>query len=250
MDKSLQTTLQLLGLSPKETKFYLSSFKLGPSSVNEIARDAKLERSTGYLIFQDLLLKGFIQEDHRSYGKKVYTLDPKDLIRRLAAKQRQLKRQELELSENLPDLQAIYQVSEIRPRAKVFEGNSGLLSIWEDILSAKGEILLWTNQQTENTFFNLDAHIRFIKDRVKKNILIRVLAVNNTKGRQLIKLDSIYLRQTRLLPKNVSFSAETYIYDNKIAILDYNKDIIGVIIESKPMTDSHRAIFAMTFSNA
>jgi HTH-type transcriptional regulator, sugar sensing transcriptional regulator len=249
MDKSLQSTLSLLGLTPKETKFYLSSFKLGPSSVNEIARDAKLERSTAYLIFQDLLDKGFIQEDHKSYGKKIFAVEPKDLIRMLGSKQRQLRRLELELEENLPELQALYQASEIRPKVRVFEGKSGLLNVWQDILSSKSEILLWTNQETETSIFPEEFHKRFIDERIKKNLPIKVLAVSNKKAEGLQKTDSKELRETKILPSGVNFSAETYIYNNKIAILDYKKDIIGVIIESEPMSNSHRAIFEMTWNS-
>lgn len=248
MDKSLNNTLTLLGLSDKEVKFFLASFKMGPASVNDIAKAAHLERSTAYLIVQELLEKGFIEEDFKEYGKKVFAAEPKKLLRLVAAKQRVLRRNELELEETLPQLQAIYQASEIRPKVKVFEGNQGLLSVWEDILSQKQEILLWTNQETETLFFNETRHQQFIAERVKKGIPIKALAVNNKYGEALLTDDPSLLRQIKLLPKETNFSAETYIYGNKIAILDYKKDIIGIIIESEPIAASQKAIFDMTWN--
>lgn len=248
MDKIISSSLSLLGLSPKEIKFFLASFKLGPSSVGEIAREAKLERSTAYLISQELLDKGLLEQDFKQYGKKVFAAEPKKLLRIVSSKQRSLRRQEIELEESLPDMQSFYQLLEIRPRVKVYEGNSGLLAVWKDILSTKGEILVWTNQETDRLIFGPERHVNFIEERVKKGITARVLAVDNSKGHELKKLDNKYLRKTKLLPKKTNFSAETYIYDHKIAILDYKKDIIGIIIESEPIAASQKAIFEMNWS--
>lgn len=249
MDKVIIKSLQALDLTSKEIKFFLACFKIGPATVNEVVKEAKLERSTAYLITQDLITKGFIKEDLKSYKKIIYTVEPKDLLRMVAGKQRGLRRQELELEENLPELQSLYQASEIRPKVKVFEGNNGLLSVWKDILSSKSEILLWTNQKTENLFFTDDLHQKFINERMRKGISIRVLAVNNKNGEDLIKSDKEHLRQTKLLSKSYEFRTETYIYDNKVAILDYNKDIIGVILESEPISLSQKTIFELIWKS-
>lgn len=249
MEKSLERTLLLMGLSPKEIKFFLACFKIGPSSINEVAKSAKLERSTAYLIAQDLLSKGLLIEDLKSYGRKIATVEPKKLLSLIASKQRVLRRHELELEESLPELQALYQASEIRPKVRVYEGNSGLLEVWKDILSTKGEILVWTNQQTDTLVFGPQRHISFIDERVKKGIKARVLSVDNPEGRRLKKLDPQLLRETKILPKETNFTAETYIYGNKVAVLDYNKDIIGVITESGPISNSQREIFELTWKS-
>lgn len=247
MDKTLQKALLLLGLNAKEVKFYETCFRLGPSTINEIAKEAKIQRSTSYLIAQELLDKGFLEEDLRGYKKKLYAVDPKRILQMVGNKQRLFRRYEVELTEDLPELQATYNLSETRPKVKVYEGNQGLLRVWKDILSTNGEILLWTNQQTDNLVFGKERHISFIEERIRKGIYARVLAVDNTEGRQLQALDRSNNRQTKVLPKKTNFSAETYIYDNKVAILDYNKDIIGVIIESAPISSSNKATFEMVW---
>lgn len=247
MEKIITRALFILGLSNKEIKFFLACFKIGPASINEVAKQAKLERSTAYLIAQDLVKEGFIKEDLKPYRKLIFTIEPRDLLRMVASKQRTLRRQELELEEKLPELQSLYQASEIRPKVKVFEGKQGLSAVFNDILSSKGEILLWTNQDTESNFFTPQDHDRFIEVRVKRQISIRVLAVNNPRGNRLTEKDLVAFRKTKLLPKDVDFSAETYIYDHKVAILDTKKDIIGVIIESEQITDAQKAIFELAW---
>jgi sugar-specific transcriptional regulator TrmB len=250
MDKLLYDTLKLLGLGQKEIRFFIACFEIGPATINDVAKRARIQRSTAYLIAQDLITQRLIEENLHQYKKKISTIDPSDLLRILSSKQRTIGRQEIELEEKLPDLQAIYQASNARPNVKVFEGVSGLFSIQTDILSARKEILLWTNQETENKFFTKEFHDKFIELRKRKGTFIKVLAVNNEKGHGLKSSDKGNLRETHLLPKGINFSSETYIYDGKIAILDYKKDIIGVIIQSEPMSQAQKAIFDLTWNNS
>ena len=249
MEKIIKDALSDLGLNEKEARFFLINYQLGASTINDVAKTARVERSTAYLIAQNLLHKGLLIEDFKRYKKTIITVEPKTLLRMLLAKHRQVGRHEQALQENLPELQALHQTSAIRPKVRTYEGNQGLLAIWRDILAESHEILLWTNQETENRVFSEKFHSLFITERIKKKISMRVLAINNQKGKFLIKQDEKHLRQTRLLPKDIFFSAETYIYGNKIATLDYNRDIIGIIIESDQIVQTHREIFEMTWNN-
>lgn len=248
MEKILYDSLKQLGLSLKEIKFFQICFKIGPASTHEIAKVAKIERSTAYLIADHLLKAGLLKQDLKHYKRNLHTIEPQKLYQLIASKQRQLRRQELELEENLPQLQALYRASEIHPKVQLFQGRLGLIKIWQDILSAKSEILLWTNQESENLIFTPTQHQAFITQRIKKQLHIRVLAVNNQKAQLLKQFDTTSLRQTKLLPHDITFNTETYIYDSKVAILDYNKDIIGILIESVPITQSHKAIFDLTWN--
>lgn len=243
MDRQLSTTLHTLGYTDKEVHFYLASFNLGNASINDIAKAAKIQRSTAYLIANKLLEKGLVTEDFKVYGKTMVAAEPKVLLRMLRAKQRQIGRREIELEENLDELQALYQSPEIRPKVRTFEGTSGLLTVWKDILSAKGEILMWTDQDAETRLFSPEHHSQFIEQRIQNKLPARVLAVANQKGKDLQRNDANCLRTTRILPEATIFNAETYIYDSKVAILDYNQDIIGIIIESSEVSQAQRAMF-------
>ncbi len=247
MEKLLRETLELFGLTAKEVSIMLACYKLGPSPIHDLAKRARIKRSTAYILCEELIGKGLLEEDLKTYKKTVSAIEPKRLYRMFATRQRALKRHEMEFEEKLPELQAQFITSSIQPKVRVFQGIHGLHNVWEDILTAKTEILLWTNQQAERSVFSKDFHEKFIKERVRKNISIRVLAVHNNPGKKLLETDEKNLRQSKLLPIHTSFSAETYLYDNKIATLDYNQDIIGVIIESAPICSSYKSIFEMTW---
>lgn len=247
MERILINSLRQLGCNDKQVKFYLANLELGAATLMELAKKSRLQRSTAYIVASELVAMGLINENHKTYKKLYSVAEPDLLLRKLEAKHRQIGRNSIALKEALPEIQAAHQTTSTRPRVRTFEGKAGLLAVWKDILAEEDPILLWTNQQTESSFFG-DKHDLFIKERVEKNIFIKVLAVDNPEGRALIPDDQANLRETKLLSPEVSFTSETYIYGNKVAVLDAGKDIFGVITENKQIAASQRAVFELAWS--
>jgi len=228
-------------------RFYRANLQLGAATLMEIAKKARLQRSTAYVIATEMVALGLVQEDHKTYKKLFTAAEPDYLLQRLQAKHRSLGRSTLALKEALPELRAAHQTTTTRPRVRTFEGRAGLTAVWQDILAEQQEILLWTNQHTESLVFGADTHDLFINERIDKNIPIRVLAVANAEGRQLRRNDATTLRQTKLLPQGVTFTSETYIYGDKIAVLDIGKTIFGVITENQQIAATQRTIFELNW---
>lgn len=250
MDKILINSLLRLGCNQKHIKFYQAVFILGPATLLEVAKKARLQRSTAYLIASELMEMGLIAEDHQAYKKRFIAAEPDYILQKLEARHRQLGRNNITLKEKLPELRATHQSTLIRPRVRTFSGKAGLVSVWKDIISEQQEILLWTNQDIERQFFGEDIHDLFIKERVEKRIPTRVLATNSQRAKDLQLTDGQNLRQTKILPPQATFTSETYIYGNKVAILDIGKDIFGVITENKQIADSNRNMFEFTWQSA
>lgn len=247
MDTKLKHSLQQLGCSDKESRFYMACFKLGSSSIADIASKARLQRSTAYLIAEQLIEKDLLTQDHRTYNKLYTAATPHTVIRLLEAKKRRLGRLSNDMQENLSELENLYNTPESLPAVVTYHGPNGLISIWKDILKASGEVLLWTNQATEPQLFESSQHQQFIHERVQRKLPIRVLAVDNSEGRILLPRDTELLRQTRFLPPETTFSAETYLYDDKVTILDYRNGIFGLIITSRFIHEAQKSLFEMAW---
>lgn len=247
MENVLAQSLVQLGCNDKQIRFYWANLQLGAATLADISKKARLQRSTTYLIASDLTHLGLISEDHKSYGKLFVAIEPDGVLAKLEAKGRQLGRQSLALKEVMPELRAAHQATTTRPRVRTFEGKAGLIAIWKDLLQDKQEILLWTNQESERQFFPDDTHGLFIKERVARQIPIRVLAVDNADGHKLQEADEGNLRQTELLPAGYDFTSETYIYGNKVAVLDVGKNIFGVITENAQIAKSQKTMFELAW---
>lgn len=247
MEAKLTQSLTQLGCNDKECRFFLACFKLGPSSIGDIAAKARLQRSTAYLIAEQLTDKGLLTQDYRTYNKLYTAASPQTLVRLLEAKRRQVGRISTDMQENLSALDTMYGTRDSLPAVATYHGASGLGSIWKSILGASDEILLWTNQATEPRLFESVQHQQFIKERIQRKLPIRVLAVDNHEGRLLLPHDSEQLRQTRFLPPETTFSAETYLYDDKMAVLDYENGVFGLIITSRLVHEAQKAMFEMAW---
>lgn len=248
MDKRLINCLRQLGCNEKHMRFYYANLQLGAAPLSEIVKQARLQRSTGYVIAAEMTAMGLVEEDHKSYKKRFVATEPDTLLRKLEAKHRGIGRTIIAFRELLPSLRAEHHATKTRPHVRTFEDKNGLVAVWRDILQEKQEILLWSNQGTERLIFDSIMHEQFINERIAKQIPIRVLAVNNDHARHLTAHDQQSLRQTRILPDEMQFTGETYIYGNKVAVLDFGKKIFGVITENEQIAGSQRSIFELTWN--
>jgi sugar-specific transcriptional regulator TrmB len=248
MDKVIARSLIQLDCNEKHVRFYRANLQLGAATLPEIIKLARLHRSTGYLIGAEMVAKGLAIEDHKGYKKHFVVVEPDVILRKLEAKQRQVGRGALALKEALPEIRAAYHASSALPSVRTFEGKAGLIAVWRDILEEKQEIMLWSNQSTEQHIFDSQAHEQFIAERVAKEIPIRVLAVNDARGKALITHDHENLRRTKLLPPGMIFTSETYIYGNKVAVLDFSKRIFGVITQNDQIAQSQRVQFELVWN--
>jgi len=247
MNNILVRALRQLGCSDKHIRFYIANLELGSATLSEIIAKAKLQRSTAYLIANEMVALGLAIEDHKTYRKLYVACEPEVILRKLEAKQRQVGRNALAFKDVLPELRAAHHATTTRPTVRTYEGLSGLLAIRKDILAETQEVLLWTNQETEQHFFDQPTHDAFVSERISKHIPIRALAVDNAAGRAIEGVHNELFRTVKILPQRTNFSSETYIYSDKIAVLDVGKNIFGVITQNKQIADSQRAIFELAW---
>lgn len=249
MDSILVKSLHQLGCSDKHIRFYRANLELGAVPLSEITAAARLQRSTSYLIANDMVAMGLALEDHKTYKKLYVAAEPQVILRKLEAKQRLIGRNSLAFKEVLPDLQALHQATTTRPHVRTYEGQAGIIAFRKDILAVQQEVLVWTDQEAEQRIFDSQTHEAFVLERIARDIPIRVLAVDNEPGRKLTSGKAV-LRTVRLLPPEVQFTSETYIYGNKVAVLDAAKQSFGVITENEQIAASQRAIFEFAWHAA
>ena len=88
----------------------------------------------------------------------------------------------------------------------------------------------------------------YIPSRLKKNIKFKMLVFKNETTLAMQGRDGKELRQTKFLPDNFSFGATQFIYQNKVAYITPEKELVGVIIESEEIARMERQKFAMLWS--
>jgi len=235
-------TLSDIGLSEKEAKVYLATLELGQSIISRIAKRAKINRVTTYDIIERLIRKGFI---HFITKHKIKYFSPTkpDIIFQDA------KRKVDTFKKALPILKRLHGET-VHPRVRYFEGIEGIKFIYEDTLLSKTDILNFANSAEIRRFWpTYDED--YVKKRAKKKIFLRGISPLDEAGLQVKSENKKYYRDIKLIPqKKYNFSNEINIYDDKLSIISFNEGLIGMIIESKEIADTQRAIFKMVWDFA
>jgi HTH-type transcriptional regulator, sugar sensing transcriptional regulator len=235
--------LQNLGLSEKEAKVYLASLEVGAETAQNLAKEAGINRATTYVQIESLKTKGLMSEFEK--GKKTYYVaeSPQRLTNLFSVFEKELDLRKSEIKKVLPALQGMFEGMGERPKVRFFEGEEGVAAIREDFLKTKDKLI--------EGFINLDQLFQFkVGDpeaysarRVEKKIASRLLYARKDGPSKDIN-DPKKLRTAKYLGQlKFPLLADITLYENKIAIMTYRAKPIGIIIESKEITDTLRSIF-------
>jgi HTH-type transcriptional regulator, sugar sensing transcriptional regulator len=240
---NLNTVLQNIGLTEKESQVYLTLLQLHEALPSTIARKAEVKRPTTYVVLEQLQKKGLVS--HLKRGNILYyrALDPRHLI-----EEQQLKQSALEKA--LPELMQLNQLYQATPQMSVFEGEKGMIQIMEDTLSAETDILGWANVELAVKSM-MNYYPTYIK-RKNRGSGIWVRAVFNY-GEMALRFKKFQKAEKRecyiIAAKDFPFQNEINIYNDKIMIVSH-PDQVGVIIQNQHIADTQRAVFKMCFEYA
>lgn len=242
--------LKKLGLPQKEAATYIALLELGASSaVSIIAKKAQINRTTAYDLLESLEKRGLIISKTSKKHRTFEALPPTRLVAYLKEESEKFSRLAKESEALLPELATHYRAQSGRPKVYFYEGEEGLIRVYEETLTSSGEILAYAsdqaNQQAVPWYFP-----NYYKRRSAKKIHIRALFPDTPKDRERHKLDSVELRESRLLPKEIlNFTPEINFFDNKIMIADW-KEKLGIIIESEEIVKVFKQTFELAWEAA
>lgn len=241
----MDSELKKIGLKENEAKIYLLVLELGKSTIHELSRLSRIKRGTVYNVIESLLEKRFLAIKNEG-KKKIYIAEsPNNLNFLFESQQHELEEKRKYLDQMLPNLNFLYNSSDVRPKVRYYEGYKGALALREEYLKTKSKkidnILFY-----DNSFKRLPEARKYSKERVQKNIKSRFIYISK-KGRDsdLEKNDKAELRKSKYIPYNeFSFNIDLSIFDEKIVIQNKKNDnFLAVMISDKEIADSFRVFF-------
>lgn len=225
-----------LGLSSTETKVYLAGLTLGPTSVQEIAKKAKLSRTATYEAVSQLQERGLISTFER--GKKRF-FSAEEPERALAYFKQHVKRMEdkLETFDRLIAELKMLAGGE-RPTVRFYEGDEALYALFNDMASVGPREFLEVSNITE-VYKHLDVkYLHQVRKALDPNrVKIRLLHRGSL---QSPRANTVYHE----LPTEAGeFHGDLWIYADRLAFTQFVGKIVVVIIESKAFADLARVMF-------
>lgn len=233
-----------LGLSEKESTVYFAALELGMAPVSIVARKARLKRPTTYLILKDLAKKGmaecFLKNKIRYYSVQ----SPMALYQTYQTHMEEFKRA-------LPEMMAVENQLVKKPKITFYEGKEEVRRLYLDVLTSRSEILNYFLPDEAYRYFGEEwVNTEHIAERVKRGIRLRAIMPDSPWSRRYVPRSTKELREVRIItdPK-LTFTNETYIYDNKISIFSFDGDF-ALLIESADVAQAQRTLFELAWGNA
>ncbi len=237
--------LQKLGLSQKEARLYLVALENGPATITKLAQKSGLKRGTIYEFLTEMLEKGLL-EVSISGKRKLYASVQPQKLKKIIDRQKEI------LDNLIPDLSLLTSTSPAKPKIKFYEGKEGLVAAYYEMLDLPdgSEVLGFATFEGIYKLFSEGAINTYIKKRVAKKIKQKLIMPTDEYAHNHLNNNKQELRQTLMIPKNkFSITNEINIYQDKVAIISLGEEKVGVIIESKQIADTQRAIFNLLWNN-
>ncbi len=238
------TLLKSLGFTDSEAKIYLLSLELGPSSVQDIAKKAKVSRVTTYAVIESLAKHGLMSSVEK--GKKtLYAAESPDrLVSFMHTKMKEMENTLREVQSAINELKLVQRGD--RPVVRLFEGKEGLKAIHDDILKADPDIIYELNN--EDAMFSTFARDELMSyatqlDKQKTVHEALVLSSKHLKSREHAKLIQLPMAE-------FAFFGNVTVYANRVALTTFQGKNISVLIESEILAQSMKELFKLAYQGA
>ena len=237
------TLLVGIGFSQRESSVYLACLELGGAPTSQIALRAKLNRVTAYEVLKRLQRRGVVKRYMKGSIWHFMAVDPRLVIK-------QAKEHVARAEDHLPDLLNNLMQRVRKPKMSYFEGIDGIKAIYDDSLTAKTEILTFTNPNDTRRYLGEEFVENYVSERVRKRIPVRGFAPNDDIGQFEHNIGPSVLRQVRFFDREkYPLSNEIMIYDDKIAVFS-GADEVGFILENSVLASTFRSIWSMVWDLA
>lgn len=226
-----------LGLSQLESRVYLASFELGPTSVQEIAKKARLSRTAAYEAIGSLQERGLISTFARDKKRFFVAEEPERLVRYFKESVNEMGSKLEDLSRILPEMKLL--AGGERPTVRFYEGREALFSLFNDLAQVNPKQFDEVSN-LDDMYDHLDVayleEIRKVLDPSKIHTRILHKGKLRREGREHVEF-------CELLPELGDFHGDIWIYGNRVAFVALVGKVMAVIIESKPFADTARVLF-------
>jgi sugar-specific transcriptional regulator TrmB len=242
-----------MGLSEKEAKVYLASLSLGASPAQKIAEVSKVNRATTYVMIEALTERGLMGSFEKGKKTLFVAQPPEHLQHILNQEVDRVEKKKVLLAEILPQLKGILALAGEKPKLTLFEGINGLREIHEDLIkfgkkSGSIDNFASVDDARELVLFEeMENHW----DRIAKNqIKVRVIYTQTGPPEKIPENLKPFWQERRVSKEKYPFHGEVVVYGDKVALLSFRGEILGVLVESKEIAQTMRTMFELAWSGA
>lgn len=239
MQSEVTSVLNSLGFSSKKSDIFIALLELGEATATEIAKKAKLKRTTVYNILPELIAEGHVKTEKKKKKTVFFVEDVRSLLTPLRLAEESVQRL-------LPHLQSMHNVLGFKPKVTAYEGEAGAVEFWLKTIDVPPGSVIYEMVGPESFYTKLPKVIAdsYVTNRLKRKISIKIIASDSPISRELAQTAHKEMREIKIAPRK-TWDAAMLIFGNKVGFISFSEDFRGVIIESETIAEMQRTTFEM-----
>lgn len=242
MEINLIKNLETTGLSQKESAVYLALLEIGQASIASLSLKTGIKRPTCYLIIDELVQKGLVTSV--PVGRKTLYIaeHPTKLVKRAE--------QSLSMAKNIVSgLQEIMTKKSDRPKLRVFNGKSGVQSIYEEMLVVGQDLYYIASVKDLVASIGEEFLDDFIKRRINKGMKSFSIRMESTEiVRDNYGDQPENLRSVRYAPDSFDTPYSIFIFGDNVAFISREVDSFGFVVSSHDLSKTIKSMFDTIWS--
>jgi len=226
--------LRKTGLKKKEARIYLATLELDESTVLPISKKSGIQRTYCYDILDSLIKKGLVSYIEKRGRRRYSATDPSFIKEQINLNKRRFRA-------ILPELKSVYQKAQDKPRVRLIEGHYGIEAIHKEILKEAKKVQIISS--TKEWVKEFPDYIEYAKKFIKKDIKIKELSHFQKEIKNYAKYYKKPKQEIKYLSKSIKLENDIIIWNDKVALISYSKELMAVVIESEKTANTHRQLF-------
>lgn len=238
--------LEDIGLTNIQAAAYLKLVEQGAGTAPALAAALNESRTNAYKILDRLCALGLAAKDRKGTRVRYYPASPAALERLVQAQAEQARLRSRKLDAALPGMLDFFFAHSEQPSIRYFQGKEGIQQIFSDML-ATGQTLYLVRSPEDVRFYDEE----FFAELRKKRRLLGTKTVGLTPDVPSANHDPEVDFQNKFIRTWIPGDAYTAnvewnISGNKVALISYGKEAMGIIIESPQIAESFRQVFKLS----
>lgn len=246
MNNAITQYLASHGFHAKDIEVYLDICRHSQSYASSIAARTGLDRTTVYSVIKRLLKSGIITQTKLNGVRAYLALSPEIFLDKIDRDIDELTAQKKSTLEFIDEMSRIKkQRSFEKPKIQIFEGDEAIMSLYQYTLSTPGQQKSFlTIRRIPPSLSEFLKH-QYIKMKIKAKVHSRVLIAKTGFAPKYQSMDARSNRTTKIVTKHpFDLHSEVIMFgQNEVAIIDFHRQIYGIIIRSDTLYKTTQALF-------
>lgn len=251
-------TLIEFGLTEKEAKIYVALLELEVAKISELAKKTGINRSSAYVILEELKKKELVSVSVGEGGiQKYIATSPDILLAQADDKAKKQKNIKEKIEKILPELKALHKETRNKPRVFLYTQNEAVQQAYDKLFDEQLE----RGMKTFRVFEDLSNVNKFLpenfirEDSKKVGAKMFVISPNNKEANEVVdgykkfgSKDEFVLIPESRFSKTSSQVRSFSIYEDKIEF--FSKDSFLIAIENRDIANLLKNLYDLAWEES